>query len=72
MTGLSTGLSLEKRDRIRNKKTKRGTVAVVVRELYLRTDIPCLSLACSSCQQNTPTELISAGNSFLKYLDSIF
>ena len=34
------------------KKTRRGGVVKVVRELYLRDGIPCGSNACSECSSN--------------------
>ncbi|KAG2213959.1 hypothetical protein INT47_001229 [Mucor saturninus] len=47
-----------KTDRAFYKKTKSNAIIKLVREQYLRTDIPCLSEACSSCRHEGP--LLSA------------
>ncbi|KAI8146735.1 exosome complex exonuclease RRP44-like protein [Fennellomyces sp. T-0311] len=39
------------------KKTRKGNVVRVVKEHYLRDDIPCSSLACTQCEQHTPPVL---------------
>ncbi|KAL9104120.1 MAG: hypothetical protein Q9163_000922 [Psora crenata] len=36
--------------------TKSGKVQKIVRELYLRQDIPCSSLLCSTCLENAPPD----------------
>ncbi|KAG2232938.1 hypothetical protein INT48_008031 [Thamnidium elegans] len=43
------------------KKTKSNSIIKLVREQYLRTDIPCLSKACPShCNNEGPHGLLSA------------
>ncbi|KAI8993271.1 hypothetical protein BDB01DRAFT_716146 [Pilobolus umbonatus] len=37
------------------KRTRKGNVVKVVKEHYLRDDIPCSSLACKICTQGTPS-----------------
>ncbi|KAI9278113.1 exosome complex exonuclease RRP44-like protein [Sporodiniella umbellata] len=36
------------------KRTRKGNVVKVVKEHYLRDDIPCSSSSCTTCTQNTP------------------
>ena len=43
------------------RSTKSGKVQKVVRELYLRQDIPCSSRLCSICLSNAPTDASGAG-----------
>lgn len=43
------------------KKTARGKVVKVLRERYLRTDIPCGSRACASCIDGAKTALTADG-----------
>lgn len=42
------------------RSTKNGRVQKIVRELYLRKDIPCSSKLCSICLANAPTD--ASGN----------
>jgi hypothetical protein len=41
------------------RSTKSGKVQKIVREVYLRQDIPCSSKLCNACQKTAPTD--SAG-----------
>jgi len=43
---------MEKVDRIFTKMTERGTTSLIVREQYLRDDIPCLAIGCPVCPQS--------------------
>ncbi|CAO3667829.1 unnamed protein product [Rhizopus stolonifer] len=36
------------------KRTRKGNVVKVVKEHYLRDDIPCSSASCRNCTQGTP------------------
>ncbi|KAI5309137.1 exosome catalytic subunit dis3, partial [Ascosphaera atra] len=38
------------------RSTKSGKVQKIVRELYLRQDIPCSSKLCSACLSYAPTD----------------
>lgn len=42
------------------RSTKSGKVQKIVRELYLRQDIPCSSQLCTSCLDKAPRD--AAGN----------
>jgi exosome complex exonuclease DIS3/RRP44 len=42
------------------RSTKSGKVQKIVRELYLRQDIPCSSQLCTSCPNKAPRD--AAGN----------
>ncbi|PKS06418.1 hypothetical protein jhhlp_007166 [Lomentospora prolificans] len=42
------------------RSTKRGKVQKIVREVYLRQDIPCSSKLCKKCRQSAPRD--AAGN----------
>lgn len=44
------------------RSTKSGKVQKIVRELYLRQDIPCSSKLCSACLANTPADASGNGN----------
>ena len=39
------------------KRTRKGNVVKVVKEHYLRDDIPCSSQACTICEQHSPPVL---------------
>lgn len=38
------------------RSTKSGKVQKIVREVYLRQDIPCSSKLCQSCLKSAPTD----------------
>ena len=40
------------------RSTKSGKVQKIVREVYLRQDIPCSSKLCSQCLANAPTNAV--------------
>ncbi|KAJ9647785.1 exosome catalytic subunit dis3 [Coniosporium tulheliwenetii] len=44
------------------RSTKSGKVQKIVRELYLRQDIPCSSRLCSRCVESAPTDYHNKGN----------
>lgn len=44
------------------RSTKSGKVQKIVRELYLRQDIPCSSKLCSACLANAPADANGNGN----------
>lgn len=44
------------------RSTKSGKVQKIVRELYLRQDIPCSSKLCSACLANAPADANGKGN----------
>lgn len=46
------------------RSTKSGKVQKIVRELYLRQDIPCSSQLCTSCLATAPRD--AAGNCTLR------
>lgn len=39
------------------KRTRKGNVVKVVKEHYLRDDIPCSSATCTACSNTTPPVL---------------
>jgi hypothetical protein len=43
------------------RSTKSGKVQKIVRELYLRQDIPCSSRLCTSCLSNAPRDAGGSG-----------
>ena len=43
------------------RSTKSGKVQKIVRELYLRQDIPCSSRLCSACLANAPADANGVG-----------
>ena len=43
------------------RSTKSGKVQKIVREVYLRTDIPCSSKLCTKCQENAPRNASQQG-----------
>ena len=43
------------------RSTKNGKVQKVVRELYLRQDIPCSSRLCTACLANAPGDANGVG-----------
>lgn len=43
------------------RSTKSGKVQKIVRELYLRQDIPCASNLCSSCLKTAPRDAAGRG-----------
>ena len=45
------------------RSTKSGKVQKIVRELYLRRDIPCSSKICSVCLANAPADANGVGRS---------
>jgi hypothetical protein len=45
------------------RSTKSGKVQKIVRELYLRQDIPCSSHLCRACLDVAPTDYSKKGNS---------
>lgn len=44
------------------RSTKSGKVQKIVRELYLRQDIPCSSNLCRACLQIAPTDYSKKGS----------
>jgi len=46
------------------RSTKSGKVQKIVREVYLRTDIPCASKLCKACLQTRPRDAANKGESF--------
>ena len=52
------------------RSTKNGKVQKIVRELYLRQDIPCSSRLCSLCLSSAPADANGNGNRFsFHYVD---
>lgn len=43
------------------RSTRNGKVQKIVRELYLRQDIPCSSKLCSACLENAPANASGIG-----------
>lgn len=43
------------------RSTRSGKVQKIVREVYLRTDIPCSSKLCKACLQNAPRNASQEG-----------
>src|ERR1700712_3452114 len=48
------------------RATKSGKVQKIVRELYLRQDIPCSSKLCSTCLSTAPRDAGGVGMSILQ------
>src|SRR6266536_3166872 len=48
------------------RQTRNGKVQKIVRELYLRNDIPCSSKLCSQCLANAPSDANGVGE-FIPY-----
>ena len=44
------------------RSTKNGRVQKIVRELYLRQDIPCSSRLCTACLSNAPADANGNGS----------
>ena len=44
------------------RSTKSGKVQKIVREVYLRQDIPCSSKLCSTCLANAPSDANGDGS----------
>lgn len=68
MTSLKRSLAADPRasnisSKVFIRSTKSGKVQKIVRELYLRQDIPCSSKLCSECQVHAPTDANGIGNS---------
>jgi hypothetical protein len=53
------GLNLSSKVYVRS--TKSGKVQKIVRELYLRQDIPCSSNLCKACLEIAPTDYTKKG-----------
>lgn len=49
------------------RSTKNGKVSKVVREVYLRQDIPCSSKICELCKQNAPADANGVGKTLMSY-----
>lgn len=49
------------------RSTRSGKVQKIVREVYLRTDIPCSSKLCRACLQHAPRNAAQQGNSIFLY-----
>ncbi|KAK4132616.1 RNB-domain-containing protein [Trichocladium antarcticum] len=47
------------------RSTKRGKVQKIVREVYLRQDIPCSSKLCQSCLRSAPTDAAGRSTPFV-------
>lgn len=45
------------------RSTKSGKVQKIVREVYLRQDIPCSSNLCSACLKTAPRDAAGKGKS---------
>lgn len=45
------------------RSTRSGKVQKIVREVYLRTDIPCSSKLCRACLENAPRNAAQQGQS---------
>jgi len=43
------------------RSTRSGKVQKIVREIYLRTDIPCSSKLCGVCLRNAPRDAANNG-----------
>ena len=56
------GLNLSSKVYVRS--TKSGKVQKIVRELYLRQDIPCSSNLCRACLEIAPTDYTKKGTVF--------
>ena len=51
------------------RSTKSGKVQKIVRELYLRQDIPCSSKLCSVCSANAPADANGTGKSEISSIE---
>lgn len=49
------------------RSTKAGKAQKIVREIYLRQDIPCSSKLCSSCLSSAPADANGVGDDFLLF-----
>jgi len=54
------------------RSTKSGKVQKIVRELYLRQDIPCSSKLCSACLANVPADANGYGNFTISSVSLLF
>jgi len=54
------------------RSTKSGKVQKIVRELYLRQDIPCSSKLCSACLANVPADANGNGNFTISSVSLLF
>jgi hypothetical protein len=54
--GPSDGLAASLSSKVYVRTTRRGTVQKIVREVYLRQDIPCSSTLCTLCPQSVPQD----------------
>ena len=52
------------------RTTKNGRVQKVVREVYLRQDIPCSAKLCSSCLSIAPVDANGVGQSAIQSVPS--
>ena len=59
VTGDPIGSSISSKTFVRS--TKNGKVQKIVRELYLRQDIPCSSKLCDICAANAPADANGIG-----------
>ena len=59
------GAGISSRSYVRSLKN--GKVQKIVREVYLRQDIPCSSQLCKICQTNAPTDASGKGRRFQTY-----
>jgi exosome complex exonuclease DIS3/RRP44 len=53
------------------RSTKSGKVQKIVRELYLRQDIPCSSNLCRACLENAPTDYAKKGRARICLQDKV-
>lgn len=70
MTSLKRSLASDPRaanisSKVFIRSTKSGKVQKIVRELYLRQDIPCSSKLCSTCLATAPQDPIGKGKSLI-------
>lgn len=49
------------------RSTRSGKVQKIVREVYLRTDIPCSSQLCKACLELSPRNASGQGRLLLEY-----
>lgn len=54
------------------RSTRSGKVQKIVREVYLRDDIPCSSKLCKSCPINAPADSHGRGKKMMARLISAF
>lgn len=50
------------------RSTKSGKVQKIVRELYLREDIPCSSRLCAHCLEIAPTDYHNKGTFIISHI----